>query len=152
MSTHQLGSIDLPPIDQVGFIVKDMTQATAYYGALFGPFQVSEHELTDTTFRGKTCDCKLSMAIAMSGSLEIELIQPLGGDNPYDEFLEQHGEGLHHLRFAIENLEETLKQLAGEGIEPFFQKSFPEFGIAFAYVANPQKSRVVFELIQKEGA
>lgn len=152
MPTHQLGSIDLPPIDQVGFIVKDMEQATAYYGALFGSFQVSEHELTGATFHGKTCDCKISMAIAMSGPLEIELIQPLGGENPYDEFLEEHGEGLHHLRFAIENLDETLKQLAGEGIEPFFQMSFPEIGVAFAYVANPQKSRVVFELIQKKGA
>ncbi|MBW2712887.1 MAG: VOC family protein [Deltaproteobacteria bacterium] len=152
MSDHQLGSINLPPIDQVGFLVKDMEKAIAYYGALFGEFQVSEHELKEAIFRGKTCDCKLSMAIAMSGPLEIELIQPLGGDNPYDEFLEEHGEGLHHLRFPIENLEETLKALAAEGIEPFFQKSFPEFGVAFAYVANPQKSRVVFELIQKQGA
>ena len=47
MSADQKSSINLPPVEQIGFVVKDIDEATEYYSSTFGwgPFQVFEQEI-----------------------------------------------------------------------------------------------------------
>ncbi len=81
--------IQLPPADQVGIVVKDMDQAIKYYTSVFGwgPFHVFEADMKGVTYRGKTVDCLLKIAMTRSGPIEIELIQVLEGETPHSEFL-----------------------------------------------------------------
>ena len=143
--------IKLPAVEQIGVVVADIDRAIEFYSATFGlgPFQVHEVELDGFTYRNQQGKCRLKMALAQSGPIEIELIQVLDGKTPHSEFLREKGEGLHHLRFRVDAFSQLLAQLAEEGIEAEFHQTFP--GIAsFAYLDSNKTAGVVFELFQIE--
>jgi 4-hydroxyphenylpyruvate dioxygenase-like putative hemolysin len=132
-----LSDLGLGPIDQVAYIVEDMEVAVPRYEALFGPFTVSEQTLPDCTVRGETTDLALKMAVSSSNPVEIELIQPVKGESPWSEHLANHGEGLHHVRFKVTDIDGKLEGLAENGFETLMYKRFgPE--VAFAYVQTPE--------------
>lgn len=131
--------LDLGPIDQVAYVVRDMDEALPGYTALFGAFEVSDAPLRDCLYRGRRVDCTLRLAVNRAGPVEIELIAVLDGDAPHREFLEAHGEGLHHVRFRVDDLDARLEALAARGIQPVFQKRFAP-GLAFAYAEVPARA------------
>ena len=107
--------LDLGPVDQISYVVADLEAALPRYEALFGPFQVGESPLVDCTIRGRKADCRLKLAINNRGPVEIELIQVLEGETPHSDHLREHGEGLHHVRFRVSDLERKLEELEREG-------------------------------------
>jgi catechol 2,3-dioxygenase-like lactoylglutathione lyase family enzyme len=142
------GRLGLGPIDQVAYVVEDLESALERYEPLFGPFQVADSPLESCTYRGRPVDCRLRLAVNRSGPLEIELIQVLEGEAPHSEHLRAHGEGLHHVRFRVENLDEKLEALGREGFETIFYKRFAP-SLAFAYVETPEAiGRSVIELLE----
>lgn len=150
MSEEKTNSINLPPVEQIGIIVKDIDKTIEYYVKVlgWGPFNISEVALEGCLYRGKPTDVKLKMAMAQSGSIEIELIQVLDGESIHSEFLRERGEGIQHVRFSVNNLDEILAQWAEDGIEPVWQHSFPELGISWAYVDTDQVGGVMTELFE----
>jgi methylmalonyl-CoA/ethylmalonyl-CoA epimerase len=52
--------------------------------------------------------------IAIGGS-HIQLLEPLGSDSAVGRFLERNGEGLHHMAFAVVDIDAALKHLEREG-------------------------------------
>ena len=97
--TEQMTQLGLPPADQVGFVVRDLEQAMAAYGPLFGPFSTMDGSVTDARYRGRTEDAGLKIAFGRSGDLEIELIQWVSGHSPHREFIEKGREGMHHILY-----------------------------------------------------
>jgi len=150
MAKEQEPRVKLPPVEQIGIVVADIDKAVEYYSSIFGwgPFQVVEYETKGMTYRGQKGDCRLKLAFAQSGPIEIELIQVLEGETPHTEFLREKGEGLHHLRFHIDDLDGMLAELAKEGIEPIWQHRYPDVGISFAYLNTDKIGGVMFELIE----
>ncbi|HIF98907.1 MAG TPA: hypothetical protein EYQ54_18120 [Myxococcales bacterium] len=148
MSSELFDRLGLGPIDQVSYVVENIDRALPNYEALFGPFDVSQNELPDCTIRGQAADCTLKMAIAHSGSMEIELIEVIEGETTHTEHLRAHGEGLHHVRFRVDDIDAKLPELQAEGFETLLYKRFsPE--IAFAYVQTPDAiGGSVIELLQ----
>lgn len=142
--------VKLPPPDQVCIVVEDMDKAIEYYQLVFGlgPFRVMEVATKDMTYRDWTGTARQKSAFAQCGSIQIELIQPLEGETPQAEFLKEKGEGMHHLRFQVDNLETTLASLAQFGIEPVWKHNFAKAGVSYAYVNADQIGGVVFELIE----
>lgn len=130
------GIPDLGPIDQVSYVVADLARALPHYTALFGPFRTSEAQLRDCTIRGRRADCRLALALNTSGPVEIELIQVLEGETPHSEHLRAHGEGLHHVRFRVRDLDAKLAALEAGGYATLFCKRFGP-GAAFAYLETP---------------
>ena len=143
-----LSGLGLGPIDQVAYIVEDLDRAIPGYEALFGPFTVFEYTMEDCTYRGKRVDLALKMAVNNEGPLEIELIQPTQGESPWTEQLANHGEGLHHVRFRVDDVESKLEELSGKGFETLLYKRLrPE--LAFAYLQTPPSfGGHVIELLQ----
>lgn len=150
MANQKEPIVKLSPVEQIGIVVKDMDQAIDYYSSTFGwgPFHVMDLEMKGATYRGKICDCRLKIGFYRADPIEIELIQVLEGETPHTEFLRERGEGLQHLRFSVDNLDEMLAKLAKQGIEPVFQHSYPEIGISFAYLDTDKIGGVMFELIE----
>ena len=72
MSSALIQALNLGAIEQVAYVVKDMEEALPAYEALFGPFEVSENDLPDCTYRGQTANMSLKMAINNAGPIEIE--------------------------------------------------------------------------------
>lgn len=134
--TDTLADLGLGPIDQVAYVVEDMDRAVSHYGTLFGPFQQSEHTLEGCQYRGCSRDVSLKMAVNRSGPIEIELLQPVRGESPLSEHLAAHGEGLHHVRFQVPDVDAKLDQLHSRGFETLLYKRFgPD--TAFAYLETP---------------
>jgi len=141
--------IKLPPLEQIGIVVKDIDKAIEYYTTIFGwgPFEIRDLNLDGYTYRGKKGSCRLKLALYKSGSVEIELIQVLEGETPHTEFLRKKGEGLQHLRFRVDDLDKALAELASEGIQPIFQQRVAP-GVAFAYIESDKIGGVMFELFE----
>jgi len=97
------------------------------------------------TYHNRQGNCRLKMALAKSGPVEIELIEVLEGETPHTKFLREKGEGLHHLRFRVEDFESILSTLAGNDVEPLFDQVFPGIA-AFAYLDTDKIGGVIFEL------
>ncbi len=150
MSEDKINSISLPPVEQIGIIVKDIDKTVEYYEKVFGwgPFNISEVSLEGCNYRGKPTDVRLKMAMAQSGPIEIELIQVMEGESIHSEFLRERGEGMQHVRFTVNNLDEILAEWAKEGIDPVWQHSYPEAGISWAYVNTDLVGGMMTELFE----
>jgi catechol 2,3-dioxygenase-like lactoylglutathione lyase family enzyme len=120
----------LPPISQIGIVVRDMQKAVEYYQGVFGlgPWTVYESTPDKYWFKGDPSHMRLRQGKAMLGGIEIELVQPLEGESTFHEFLRQRGEGLHHLAFNVEDYEATVRRFEEAGFKPLLQ--------AEAYVAT----------------
>jgi methylmalonyl-CoA/ethylmalonyl-CoA epimerase len=149
MSEQSVSKVKLPPVEQIGIVVKDVDKAVEYCSSIFGwgPFQVREVEMEGFTYRGQTGKCRLKMAFSRSGPIEIELIEVLEGETPHTDFLGQKGEGLHHLRFRVSDFDGMVATLAGEGICPVFHQKFADIA-SFAYLDTDRIGGVIFELFQ----
>ncbi|MBC6405977.1 MAG: VOC family protein [Rhodospirillales bacterium] len=65
-----------------------------------GPWRVYTFDAgscTDLTYRGKPADFAMKLCLAFSGAMMWEIVQPTEGRTIYDDFLEAHGEGIHHV-------------------------------------------------------
>ena len=143
--TRELG---LGPIDQVAYVVESLERALPRYEAMFGPFQTITYEMKDCTFEGRSCDCKLRIGLNSSSPVEIELIEVLEGETPHSEHIKQHGEGLHHVRFRVDDLEPKVAALEAAGYRTIFSKRVDRT-TAFAYLESPPEiGGSVIELLQ----
>ncbi|MFE3496443.1 VOC family protein [Streptomyces sp. NPDC059169] len=116
--------IGLPPLLHVDIIVEDSDRAVADYE---NRWQVEAEQITDlefstAEFHGKEVSASARYGFIRTGASEIELIQPLNGRSPYTEFLELHGEGVHHLAYVVASIDQYLESLrrAGEAVRITF--------------------------------
>jgi catechol 2,3-dioxygenase-like lactoylglutathione lyase family enzyme len=125
--------LDLPPIDQVGFVVRDMDAALALYEPLFGPFTTMDSGEFEYDYRGSKDTSSLKLAFGRSGDVEIELIQWISGGTPHKEFIDAGREGMHHLRFRVDKLDEKVAEAEALGYSAIWQTRYGE-GLAVAYL------------------
>jgi catechol 2,3-dioxygenase-like lactoylglutathione lyase family enzyme len=117
--------IDFDGFIQVAIIVKDIEKARKYWCRLFNvpepPISVAEPGPVDgTSYRGKPANygLKLCAIPAKDKGFIIELHQPLGGDSTFQEFVDKHGQGVHHLGFAMgPKTQEAIDSLKEEGFQ-----------------------------------
>lgn len=128
-----LAALGLPPIDQIGFVVKSLAEVEERYSALFGPWTRIDGSVTGATFRGRICDVKLEILFGHSFDLEIEFIEWQGGESPHSEFIEAGHEGMHHLRYRVDNTDAWIEKIAAIDYHPIWYKQFSE-DIVFSYL------------------
>jgi catechol 2,3-dioxygenase-like lactoylglutathione lyase family enzyme len=145
----QLG---LPPIDQVAWVVRDLDRALETFGALFGEFQTMEHAIEGAEYRGRKADVTLKMGFGRSGPLEIELIEVVSGESPHREMLEKNGEGVHHIRFKLDDIAPPLSKLLELGFVVIWSHEIPQFGARWAYLEGPaEHGGALVELYELNG-
>lgn len=147
MHKETVERLGLPPIDQIGFVVKNLEEWTRRYDAVFGPFVLMEESVvSDATFRGRQADTSLKLAFGSSGDMEIEFIECCSGEGPHSEFIQSGREGLHHLRFRVDDTDHWIEKLRSAGYEPIWYKKWNKDTV-FAYLENPDDP-VILELLQ----
>ena len=125
--------LDLPKLDQVGFVVKSLEQSLALYEPMFGPFKMMEPGPMEYNYRGQQETCNMRLAFGKSGDVEIELIEWVSGGCPHKEFIDSGREGMHHLRFRVTTLEEKVAEAEQIGYQAIWGKRYGE-GLAVAYL------------------
>jgi methylmalonyl-CoA/ethylmalonyl-CoA epimerase len=138
--------LDLPPADQVGLVVRDLEEAMRQYGPLFGPFHTMDGTINGADFRGETKDVVLKLAFGRSGDLEIELIEWVSGESPHSEFIQSGREGMHHIRYRVEDCDAMVARAESIGYETFWYKAIGEH-IRFAYMERAGDPLII-EILQ----
>jgi len=114
----------LGPIDQLGYVVDDIEAAMDHWVQRLGvgPFYfLPSPPLQELTYRGRATSARIAVALSFSGSLQIELIQPLDDEpTPYRDFRAAHGTGLHHVARFVDDYDEAVAGYVTRGLEPFF--------------------------------
>jgi len=127
-------------VDQIGIVVRDVEKYVKLYEKMFGvePFPTVESAINSA---------KLKIVLFELGEVEIELIQVLEGESIHSRFLEEKGEGLHHLGFFVKDIEKDLARLEKEGIK-VLERGEVLGTVKFAYLDTEKTLGVVLELIQ----
>ncbi len=133
MSTDIQQQLELPKLDQVGFVVRDLESAMALYEPMFGPFSTMDPGPMTYDYRGKEEECNMRLAFGKSGDVEIELIEWVEGGCPHKEFLDAGHEGMHHMRFRIDDLDAKVAEAEKIGWRAIWTKRYGE-GLAVAYL------------------
>ena len=142
MEKQGIHQLQLKSVDQIGVVVRDIDRTIASWSELFGlgPWIFRDFSTSDAEGR----PVKGKLAFARIGTVQLELIQPVEGLPFYSEFLDRHGEGLHHLGFFVDDLEGEVNNLLAQGAG--ILSSGP--GI-YAYLDTGSPGGIIFELIRK---
>ena len=106
----------LSKLSHVGVVVRDIDKAVKRLSSLgIGPFESLSVPPMIAKFRGKpfTPDCKT--LIAKIGEIGLELLEPGKGESPWREFLDNKGEGIHHIAFDVDDIDEVVAKLTEQG-------------------------------------
>ena len=108
---------------QIGVVVKDLDRSVKSLEEIFGigPFRVIDWPPADRSdmqkfYHGQPGNFTARMAFADLGNAELELIQPVSGESIWADFLQQHGEGIHHIRFNVDDVHPVVDYLAQHDI------------------------------------
>ncbi len=99
-------SIDKKGFIQINIIVKDIEHAARKWADLLG-IETPEIHLNhlegneNYLYRGKPVSCDLKVCNIDMGHFVIELHEPAGGESSFQEFFDQHGNGVHHIGFEV---------------------------------------------------
>jgi methylmalonyl-CoA epimerase len=127
-------------VDHIGILVSNLDQATKLYRDCFGV----RVEMTKTMAERGVKAAVLSLA----GGTNLELLEPLPGGN-LAKALESRGEGLHHIAFEVDDVDEELDRLSARGIEVIDKKARPGFEGMVAFIHPKSLRGVLIELCQK---
>ncbi len=103
---NSLDAVKLLNLDHVAIAVRDLDAALASYAARYR---------VDPLYREVVEDQGVEEAMIPVGGSFVQLLQPLSEDSPVGKFLDRRGEGLHHVAFAVTDIEAALEHLKREG-------------------------------------
>ena len=129
-------------IDHLGIAVHSIEEAKKLFQDTLGlVFEGSE----------TVAEQKVTTAFFPVGDSEVELLESTAPDGPIAKYLEKRGEGIQHIAFRVENIEEALAELKAKGIRLIDEK--PRKGAGGAKIAflHPKSTHgVLIEISERE--
>ena len=139
---------------QIGVIVRDLDRTVKVLSEVFGlgPFRTIMWPPPDRAdferiHRGEPSDFTLRVAFTELGPIELEIVQPLTGKSAHSEFLDEHGEGIQHIRFNVPDMEPVIESLAAHGIEPVMSGSGLRPGTVWVHFDTSDKVGFTIEVM-----
>lgn len=131
--------MNLLRIDHTAIVVADIDEALQRYRRLWG---------LEPEIRTEVPDQRVEIAFLPVGDTQLELIRPLDADSGVARFLERHGESLHHIGIAVEDIRAELDDLAESGVELLDRQ--PRKGVhgLIAFIHPRGSGGVLIELVQ----
>lgn len=128
-------------LDQVGIIVRDLDTVREGMKTLFRlePRSSTENEYKGSVFQGKPVDAAVGVLLYDVFGIELEFLCPrtLNGSadpNVWQQYLDEHGEGIHHVRFAVTDHDSAAERMSSAGISTVQSgDSVRGAGVKYAY-------------------
>ena len=117
--------LNIKKVDHIGIIVKDLEKAKQFYINVLGLKQGQEDEYMP--------NYKCKIAFFPCGDTELELIAPTEADSVYGKYIEEYGEGIHHVAFKVDDIESALAEMKAKNIK--LVDVVPKRGAANANIA-----------------
>lgn len=138
------------PIRQIGYVVRDLERALSEWIALgVGPWFVVREHTQQLIYRGEPCEVTISIALANSGDLQVELIHQ-HGDTPsiFTEFLDSGREGFHQFAWWVDDFDAAVASAQAAGW-PVVWEGAEDTVTRFAYVEPPAGGpATIFEIME----
>ena len=118
-----------------------------------GPFFLLPHiPLTDVTYRGGAIDLDMSAAVALSGNVQIELIeQHNSGPSAYRDVVPEGEEGFHHMCIYPDDYDKTMADYEARGMPVAMSGRVASSGMRFCYVDARSNLNCMMELVDNPG-
>ena len=94
-------------IEHIGIAVRSLDEAIPFYEKVFGLKCYNVEEVSDQ---------KVRTAFFKLGQSKIELLESTDPEGPIGKFIEKRGEGIHHIAFAVNDLEQKIKKVEAQGV------------------------------------
>lgn len=135
-------------IVQVGVVVKDLDKTIDFLTSLgLGPFRVHTAYHPSATVKGEKVSYQVRLGFSQLGPVQLELIEYQKGKTIHQDFLDQKGEGIHHIKFNVQDLNRTLQAFSRKGVGILQQDRFVGGG-GLAYVNTDQIGGIIMEVVQ----
>lgn len=127
-------------IDHIALATKKLDSSVPFYRDLLG---LEYHETEEVPTQ------KVRAAILKAGETKVEILEPTAPDSPVARFIEKRGEGLHHIAFCVDDLDETLGRLKAAGARLIDEEPRPGVGgTRIAFVHPAAATGVLVELVE----
>ncbi len=100
--------MNLSHIEHIGIAVKSIAEAKKYFEDVLGLECYAIEEVKDQ---------KVKTAFFKIGQTKIELLEPISEDSPVAKFIAKRGEGIHHIAFATDDVNQALKEAEEKGVK-----------------------------------
>jgi methylmalonyl-CoA/ethylmalonyl-CoA epimerase len=94
-------------IEHIGIAVSNLDEAIKYWENVMGLKCYNIEEVKDQ---------KVRTAFLKIGEVKIELLEPTSDDSTIKKFIDNKGQGIHHIAFAVDDTNETLKDIESKGV------------------------------------
>lgn len=129
-----------PTLDHIGIAVRSIDAASIY--AALG---LSIDHVETVASQG------VRTAFLSVGDSNLELLEPTGPESSVAKFIEKRGEGIHHLCFRVDDLEQSLRELKEKGFRLINEHPVPgAHGCRVAFLHPSAGNGVLIELSEKE--
>lgn len=127
--------------DHVGIAVRSIDEKLAVYSKL-GDFDIRRTEV-----QGQ----RVKIALLHAGETSVELLEPSSSESSLAKFIQERGEGLHHIAFAVDDIEATMNQLKAKGFRFIYEKPADgKFGSKVNFIHPKSAGGVLVELTQNK--
>ncbi|MEM2007579.1 MAG: VOC family protein [Ignisphaera sp.] len=141
---------NLKNVVQIGIVVDDIEDVARKWCKILGLekpkiIETDDWNKTKAMYRGKPAG-KAKLAFIELDNIVIELIEPIDGDSTWSTYIKNYGQGVHHIAFKVENVDECIEKLKdiGGDIE---QLGYFENGI-YIYMDTRKSLGTVIELLK----
>jgi catechol 2,3-dioxygenase-like lactoylglutathione lyase family enzyme len=149
------GIIDTNVVTHVGIIVRDIEKAKGKFTEFFGveppvPFDGGKFEVTGVTVMGKPAPhANCIMAFFEAGTnFHIELIQPNGVKSAWQDFLDEHGEGIHHITFGVKGMDSKILACEKFGMKCLQRGKYGDGNGEYTYLDATEDLKCIIELLE----
>ncbi|MDX6608517.1 MAG: methylmalonyl-CoA/ethylmalonyl-CoA epimerase [Solirubrobacterales bacterium] len=127
-------------IDHIGVAVEDLEAGIELYEKSFG-MELGLREIVE--------EQGVEAALLNVGDGHVELMAATGPDTPVGKFIGKRGAGLHHVAYAVDDIDSTLQQLTANGIELIDTEARPGIGGSRVAFLQPHSTgRVLTEIVE----
>lgn len=140
---------------QVAIVTRDIEASAKRWAAVLG---MPVPSITTTrpgnevkvVYRGKPSQGRAKLAFFRLGQVVLELIEPVGGDTSWKQFLDQHGEGVQHLGFQVENLDEAIARAGRWGMPVLHRGRYDRDNGDYIYIESEKPLGVTIEFLHSD--
>ena len=103
-------------IEHIGIAIKALESSNALFAKLFG----KDHYKVESVEREG-----VSTSFFMMGETKIELLEATNPESTIAKFIEKRGEGIHHIAFAVDDIDAEMHRLESEGFQLLHKEPLP---------------------------
>src|SRR3954454_17894669 len=127
-------------VDHIGIAVSSLKEAIPFYTDLLQLELIGMEEVESQ---------KIRVAFIKAGETKLELLEPTSEESLIAKFIVKHGQGIHHIAFGVNSIEERINELKTNGVRMIDeQPRIGAGGASIAFIHPKSTGSVLLELCE----